>query len=242
MLMKSSITGFLALSAVLLAGAPFISLAADKMIPPFKATYSVKVGVARGETSMTMYDNGDGSFIFESEIQPKGVVRLFARGSITEKSYFRYGSDGVIPIDYSRVDTIKDRNTSIQFDWVNGIAKSKYKDQSREVQLAPGMLDTQLVLFAFMHDLLNAQENLSYSLLDRKGRIKTYQVTNLGEEQIKTPAGQFQTVKFRHQTANSDRTTTFWCAPALHYLPARIEQQEGDDKPSRAELKQFEGL
>ncbi len=235
-----------ALSALLvistLSVAHYGAAVADTLIPPFSATYSVRVGIARGETHMRMSDNGDGSFLFESEIQPKGVAKLFARGNIKETSHFRYGAHGVMPIDYARIDTIKDRNSRIEFDWTNGIARSTYKEQFREVSLAPGMLDTQLVLFAFMHDLLNAHQSLEYSLIDRKGRIKTYRVTSLGEEKIKTPAGQFETVVFRHQTKNSDRTTTFWCAPELNYLPARIEQQEGDDKPSRAELKKFQAL
>lgn len=238
--MRSWCCGMLVAVMAVVMGVPAVH--ASSLIPPFNATYTLKAGVMRGETSMSMRNDGSGTFLFESEIKPKGFVKLFARGQVKETSHFLYDQDGIRPIDYVRLDTLKDKNTNIQFDWENGVVKSTYKEESREEALSPGILDRQLVLFAFMHDLLNDTDQMSYTLIDRKGRLKTYEVSRLGEEEIKTPAGRFQTVKFQHRTLDSTRTTTFWCAPALHFLPARIEQRKDNDKPSRAELKTFEGL
>jgi len=215
---------------------------ANSLVPPFIATYTMKVGIARGETTMSMREDGGGMFLFETEIKPKGFVKMFVRGKVTETSHFVYDDGGVTPIDYVRLDTLNDKNTNIQFDWDTGIVTSTYKDETREEVLAPGILDRQLLLFAFMHDLLNEVDRVSYTMVDRKGRLKTYEVSMLGEEKIDTPAGRFRTVKFEHRTPDSSRITTLWCAPDLHFLPARIEQRKDDDKPSRAELMTFEGL
>jgi len=215
---------------------------ASSLVPPFDATYAMRMGVARGETRMSMREDGNGVFLFESEIEPKGFVKVFARGKVTETSHFVYDDAGVRPIDYVRLDTFKDKNTNIQFDWDTGIVTSTYKDETREETLAPGILDRQLLLFAFMHDLVNDIDRMSYTVVDRKGRLKTYAVARLGEEEIDTPAGRFQTIKFEHRTPDSTRITTLWCAPDLHFLPARIEQRRDDKKPSRAELQSIEGL
>ena len=215
---------------------------ASSLVPPFDATYALKMGIARGETRMRMREDGGGVFLFETEIKATGLVRIFARGKITETSQFAYDGGGVTPIDYVRLDSLKDKNTNIQFDWDGGTVTSTYKDETREQALEPGLLDRQLMLFAFMHDLVNEVDRASYTIVDRKGRLKTYQVSKLGEEQIDTPAGTFQTIKFEHRTPDSSRVTTLWCAPELHFLPARIEQRKDDDKPSRAVLKAFEGL
>lgn len=214
---------------------------ASSLVPPFDATYTLRMGVVRGETRMRMSEDG-GVFLLESEIEPKGLVKIFARGKVTETSHFVYDDNGVRPIDYARLDTIKDKNTNMRFDWDAGIVTSTYRDETREEALAPGILDRQLVLFAFMHDLVNDIDRMNYTVVDRKGRLKIFEVTKLGEEEIDTPAGRFQTIKFEHRTADSTRITTFWCAPDLHFLPARIEQRRGDKKPSRAELQSIEGL
>jgi len=45
----------------------------------------------------------------------------------------------------------------------------------------------------------------------------------IGREMVPTPLGHFETLKV--QRLGDQRETTLWCAPALHYLPVRIEQE-----------------
>ena len=51
--------------------------------------------------------------------------------------------------------------------------------------------------------------------------------TPAGEETLATPIGEFRTLVFRSTRPGSDTGTYFWCAPALGFLPVKVERREG---------------
>ena len=64
-------------------------------------------------------------------------------------------------------------------------------------------------------------------------------VQNVGSKTIKTPAGKFEAIGIRHQTANSKRTTTLWCVEELDYLPVLIEQHRRGELTMQAKLRRY---
>jgi hypothetical protein len=60
-----------------------------------------------------------------------------------------------------------------------------------------------------------------------KDEIKEYLYTAEGNERVETKLGSYDTVKYRSRRPNSDRSTVFWCAPELGYLPVKVERQRG---------------
>src|SRR3569623_1489452 len=93
------------------------------------------------------------------------------------------------------------------------------------MEIPPDVHDMLGYLLAIMLDLQRGRKELQYSIADG-GKLKTYAFQILGEEQVESPFGRLKTVKLRR--TEDKRDTTVWCAPALHYLPVRLEQRETD--------------
>ena len=55
-------------------------------------------------------------------------------------------------------------------------------------------------------------------------KIKDYELTREGNEQIETGLGRLDTVVFTSKRAGGDRVTRTWVAPALGYLPVKAER------------------
>ncbi len=61
------------------------------------------------------------------------------------------------------------------------------------------------------------------------GRIKDNTFTAEGSERLRTAVGEYHTVKYRSSRPDSDKSTVFWCAPELGYLPLKVELRDGKD-------------
>ena len=117
----------------------------------------------------------------------------------------------------------KPRRVSIRFDWTKGVAYNTSRGETWTLEVKPGTLDKLLYFLALMRDLADGSNNLEYTFTDG-GKVKTYHLEVLGHETLDTPLGSLDTVKVRHES--NERETTLWCAPALHYLPVRVEHLE----------------
>ena len=60
-------------------------------------------------------------------------------------------------------------------------------------------------------------------------KVKQYNFQKLGNEQVKIPAGTFNTVKVRVVRTGNKRETEFWLAKEIDYLPVKIRHREKDD-------------
>jgi hypothetical protein len=61
-----------------------------------------------------------------------------------------------------------------------------------------------------------------------KNSAREYRYRREGTESLATPLGQVDTVIYSSQHPGSPRVTRFWCAPAMGYLPMRVEQKRLD--------------
>jgi hypothetical protein len=84
-----------------------------------------------------------------------------------------------------------------------------------------------------------ADDGYRFTVLER-GSLRGYFARPLGTARLEGPEGPLDTLVFEHQREGSERITTFWLAPSLGYVPARIEQRKEDKKPHlRAQLKRY---
>ncbi len=91
----------------------------------------------------------------------------------------------------------------------------------------------------FTKRLQNGAEHLTYSVADG-GKIKEYKIDKVGREILEIPLGRFATTKL--QRIMDGKTTIWWCAEQLHFLPVKIQQNNEQGRLVVALLHKLEGI
>lgn len=207
-------------------------------LTPHRAEYKVRIAVVSGElkTELRATDSG---YVATHVVKPTGLSRMLARGRMQVSSAFTAAADGVRPVTYHAIDTIRDDpEAHITFDWNTNQARGTVGDQDVVLQLDGLSHDAVSIQYQLMHDLINDKPSASYVLFD-VDKMRVANVRNVGTKTVKTRAGHFDVVGIEHQKEGSSRTTTMWCAPDLDYLPVIIEQHRKGKLNFRASLTEY---
>lgn len=224
----------LAMFALLLA----VATAGAADLTPHRAEYKVKISVVSGQLNTELRAAGSG-FVATHAIKPVGVSRILTNGRMEVSSEFTADEDGVKPVSFHEVDTIKDEpEVRLRFDWTANIASGTVGEDDVSFELEGISHDNVSIQYALMHDLLNGGAHDTYVLFD-VDKMRVANVRNIGTKNIKTKAGNFEVVGIQHQKEGSSRVTTLWCAPALGYLPVVIEQHRKQKLNFRATLTEY---
>ena len=208
---------------------------------PFTAEYKVTKGIMSvGSTFRKLEDRGNGYYFFESVTKPGGIAKLFTSGKVIEKSHWRLLDNKLVPQEYEYINSSDNkRNVKVKFDWDNNKVTNTVNGDPWSMDVEEETLDKLIFQLAVMYDLSQGASILKYQVADG-GKTKTYNIDVVGEEQVVTELGTFNTIKVVR--TNNNRTTTMWCAKELQYLPAKIEQKKVDDTPVTAELVDLKGI
>lgn len=207
-------------------------------LTPHKAEYKVKISVVSGQLNTELRATEDG-YLATHVIKPVGISRMITRGTMNVSSEFTTETDGVKPVKYHAVDTIRhDPETDIRFDWTTNQASGTVGDDEILLQLDGISHDSVSIQYELMHDLLNGGPSDTYVLFD-VDKMRVANVRNVGTKEVKTKAGRYEVVGIQHQKDGSSRVTTLWCAPALDYLPVVIEQHRKGKLNFRATLTSY---
>lgn len=229
-------------SYILLIGFSHAAFATD--IPDFSANYLVKLnGIQAGELKRTLTTEDNGQRRFSSVSQAMGVFSFFKPDVIEESSVWTLEKGRVTPHEYLYLRTggKKEKYLQMLFDWPNKHVSIDDKEHPWQLKIKKGVLDKLVYQISLMHDLDKGIEQIDYRIADG-GRLKTYTIHVLGTETITTPLGQIETVKLTRQREKpNERETTLWCAPALNYLPVKLEHVE-DDTLFTALLRRLTGI
>lgn len=220
------------------------AMPANATLPePFTAWYDLN---AKGFTIGTMerrFELGnDGRYHFRSESRTTGFAALIRNDRVLEESTWTLENNRIRPIEYVYRQTGgKTRTIKVHFDWKQGRIADQEDDSIRYMAIVPGVLDKLAYQLGLMWDLRQGARRFEYRIAD-DGKIKTYHFVRLGEETVTAPLGQFQAIKLEYHKADSARKTTMWCAPALGYLPVRMDYREKDGTVFSALLKKTNGI
>lgn len=231
--------GNLAIGSVLalglLAGSP---VCADDLTP-HTAEYRVKISVLSGRLNTRLQATEDG-YEAEHRIEPRGMARMFARGSIEEFSAFEQSENGVVPVHYRSTDTLSRDETSadVVFDWSTGAMSGTVNGAEVESVLEDLVHDRVSIQYELMRDLMNGGASETYVLFDID-ELKTLNVKSIGTREIRVPAGRYTAIGIQHQAEGSSRVTTLWCVEELDYLPVFIEQHRNGKLRMSAELREY---
>ena len=228
------------LTTVIFATVLFVGQAwANSDLTPHSAQYKVKISGISGQLNTELRRTEHG-FVANHVIKPKGmIIRLFARGTMDVTSEFASEADGVKPIRFKSVDTLRDDpDVDLSFDWTTNIASGTVGEAEVSMQLDGIAYDNVSIQYELMHDLLNGGPSDQYVLFD-VNKMRVANVSTAGEKVIKTKAGEFTAIGIRHQKEGSSRITTLWCVEELGYLPVVIEQHRKGKLKFRATLVSY---
>lgn len=154
-------------------------------------------------------------------------------------SEFDSQADGIKPVRYLAIDTIRDKpDVDLRFDWSTNEAIGTVGDENVHLQLDGIAYDSVSIQYELMHDLLTGNPSKQYTLFD-VDKMRVANVSIVGEKEVNTKAGKFVAVGVQHQKEGSSRTTTLWCVEELDYLPVVIEQHRKGKLNFRAKLVKY---
>lgn len=164
-------------------------------------------------------------------------------GVIAETSRFSTNDGDIRASWYRSEDSLSKEETTaeVSFDWGALQLSGLVNDEEVLIDLAGLVHDRVAIQYQLMHDLLNGEPEETYILFDID-EFKTLIISNIGEREVKTPAGTFTAVGIQHQKENSSRVTTLWCVEELGYLPVLIEQHRKGKLRLKASLREYTPL
>lgn len=211
---------------------------AKPSLTPHKAEYKVKISVVSGRLNTELRTNDEG-YVARYVVRPTGLSKIFTRGKMDITSEFTSELDGVKPVSFKSIDTIrKDPDVDLRFDWNTNQAAGTIGDEDVVLQLDGISHDSVSLQYELMHDLVNGGTTSQYTLFDTD-KMRVANVKNVGTKKIKTKAGTFETVGIQHQKEGSSRVTTFWTAEELGFLPVVMEQHRKGKLKFRATLVKY---
>jgi hypothetical protein len=213
-------------------------------IPAFVDAYKLYAyGVEIGQGHRVFGKTADGKYQFHSNSNTTGVAAMLRDDKIEEHGLWEMRGRDIIPLKYSYQHSGKHKQKAIklEFDWASWRVRNN-ADPVWEIEAEKGALDPMSSQIALMRDLLEGKRGDIVYRIPYKGKVQDYLLQYQGEEQLDTALGVLKTVKFRRQGSNKDRITTMWCAPALLYLPVRIEHQEPNGASMTLHLQDVQGI
>lgn len=192
--------------------------------------------VARMER--TLRANPDGSYVYSSKTVAAGIASLLFPDTVDERSVWDLADGRPRPLKYTyhHVGRRKgDRHAVLDFDWKKGVVTNRINDDPWTMKIPTGAQDKLLYHYTMMRDLKAGRPVLSYDVADG-GELKNFTFERRGRETIDTPLGRLQAEKL--ERIHGSRRTVIWCAPALDYMPVRIEQHK-DGQVATMEIREL---
>ena len=213
-------------------------VSAETSLTPHTAQYKVKISIVSGQLNTELRKTADG-YVANHVIKPTGMSKLITRGTMDVTSTFSSESDGMKPIRFQSVDTIrKEPDVDLTFDWTTNEVSGTVGEENVLLQLDGIAHDSVSIQYELMHDLLNGDPDEHYVLFD-VDKMRIANISIAGEKRIKTKAGTFTAIGIQHQKVGSSRIMTLWCVEELDYLPVIIEQHRKGKLKFRATLVQY---
>ena len=234
---RTSLAPALAAASLLLAAPP----AAADVLSPFEAHYRVKRGsLGLGDTVFTLARDGE-CYRYAGEARPNAVVSLFV-GKVTDESRFCVRDGRVSPRRFEHVETGDDED-SYTLTFAEG--RVTYKSRAGEAHsfdapddaLEAFVIHVAVRLWMAGSDDPAELANRSFTVVD-EDEIKRYELAVRDGGRVETPAGTWDTLIVA-RVDDPDRRLTFWVAPALDWLPIRVEHQKRDDPVIRMTLSKL---
>lgn len=177
-----------------------------------------------GEAHISYKADTSGRYTIKSVAQAKGFASLFVSGQLRQESEGRVTDKGLQPerflYQYGN-DAAKAQRAS--FDWAAGKLVMESAKGKTTVPLERGTQDLLSFMYQFM--FTPPLEEMKLSVTNGK-RLRTYDYSFEGEEQISTKMGDFRTIHIAKSSADGKDKTEVWLAMDYQYIPVKIRKTE----------------
>ncbi|MBS0336407.1 MAG: DUF3108 domain-containing protein [Proteobacteria bacterium] len=159
------------------------------------------------------------SYRLSALMKGKGLMSL--RGDAARTSRGSIAAEGLRPLEFEDKRTGRD-TARAKFDWQAKTLTLQAKEGAAETKpLPPDIQDRLSFTYSFAFHAPGTAP-VPLSITDGKG-ISTSVYEPAGRETLKTPAGEFETLKMTRRKNNpDDRSSEIWLAEKRGYLPVRI--------------------
>lgn len=227
-------------AAAALALVAALAVAGDAGLPaplePFTADYRLTNGSVRVGGAEIALEPNSGGWRYRSRTEAEGIFKLFMSEAMTETTLLERDDGDLRPLRYRHDDPDDDDDVTVAFHWDRGEATVTAADGRRTLGIEAGTRDSFSAVLALMQALAKGHERITIPAIDDDGEAETLRFRVEATETIEVPLGTYQAIRVRREREDSSRQTLTWAAPALGYVPVRIEQHEDDELSARLEL------
>lgn len=208
------------LSALLITG---LSTTSSVMaLSPFQATYQFGYNGKNMGTATRKLSQQNNQWVYQFSASVAGMA------SASETSRFSFVNGQIQSQSFKRTSKIllHDRTRTINFNPSTKMINTKDKKE-RSFAWKAGVLDELNAELQVREDLKKGALKAQYYIADAK-EVEGRKFVRQGNEQVKTAAGTYNTVKVVMQHSDKNRQTVFWLAPQLDYLPVKVTHKDED--------------
>ncbi|HEY7929779.1 MAG TPA: DUF3108 domain-containing protein [Steroidobacteraceae bacterium] len=193
-------------------------------LQPFRASYlwywhGAEIAFSR----MQLAHQADDLWVYSSTTRPRGIGRLYPMRPDL-RSLMRITPEHVLPLHFKVTGSGRGHDSDVSFDWQSLRATGLYEGVNIDEPVHPGDQDDLSVQIAMLTKLLAGQTPDRVMEIDKDG-VREYDYDREAKEQLDTALGRIDTIIYASHHPGSPRTTRFWCAPSLGYIPLQVQQR-----------------
>lgn len=187
-----------------------------------QASYDVyKNGVKVGKLEEIYTRNGD-RYTLSSVTTPTELLALFKPGKIFSHSSGLIGKQGLQPLTFShRRERDAKKNGQAEFDWKTKRLALTHQGQRTTTALPDGTQDRLSAMYQFMFLSLQPATTLAFSMTNGS-KLDSYRYAISAGGQLKTPAGEFDTLYVDNRAPAGGHRTEIWLAVQHGNLPCKM--------------------
>lgn len=195
------------------------TLASAKNIQPSTADYSFTIEDKYKGTATRTLTNSGNAWKYNMSARVAGVA------SASQSSNFSLSGTSVIPSDANTTYKVFGIGSThkLSFNPSKKQVVSNYKGKSQTLSMPQQAFDDLSLEIQIRQDLLNGKFSGNYYMA-KKDKVEKTPFKKSGSAKITVPAGTFDTIRVDRVHDDNSRSTSFWLAPSLDYLPVKVSQ------------------
>lgn len=198
------------------------------MLRPYTARYNVRFhGISGGDVEATLTDLGNGHYRFRSHLLPNFLGRFFTSDQAEDVSEFELSNDNLIrPLHFRSEDGTSGTKNDIalDFDWNTNTVTGRANDKDISMPVPVGTQDRLTIQLCASLDL-QADRDIGILDMQERDELQQFKITRQGTEHVHNDAGDFNAVVLlSERVGGSSRSSRYWYAPELGYIPVRAER------------------
>jgi hypothetical protein len=200
---------------------------ATLQLSPFEASFQVsRNGLLLGTMDMRFTLDERGAYTYTGHTRPGELIGLFITEQVHESSEGSYQNARIKPLRYRYLldDGVHKKQTVLEFHWSDGQVWTESEGQRWAQTAMPDTHDKYSQQLALRLDLARGEQLVSYPVADG-GKIKTYEYQVVGDAWVDLPYGRLQCLQVKRSKQGRPPDYVIWVAPALDYLPVKIQHK-----------------